>query len=164
MADLTTNINYLQPTGFKVVIDRAHFPNIAFFATSVLHPSISTTAADVPFRRVNIRMAGDKLTFGELQCNLIMDEDMKAYQEMYDWLESLVETDFVSPVNRSTTKRPTAADITVQVLNSHNNPVKSIRYLDAIPTNLGDVQFEASQGNSFITFPVTFAFTYFELK
>lgn len=163
MATLTENINYLQPTGFKLIMDRKHFPNLTFFATSVSHPSISLSATNISFRRADIKIAGDKLTFGELQCNIIMDEDMTAYQEMYDWMKALVETSETSPRDRSDTVRPSSADISLIALTSNNNQVKNIRYIDAVPTALGDVSFETVGGDNYITFPVTFAFSYFEL-
>lgn len=125
MATLTENINYLQPTGFKLIMDRKHFPNLTFFATSVSHPSISLSATNVSFRRADIKIAGDKLTFGELQCNIIMDEDMTAYQEMYDWMKALVETGETSPRERSDTIRPSSADISLIALTSNNNQVKT---------------------------------------
>lgn len=163
MAELTDNINYLQPTGFKIVMDRKHFGNITFFATSVLHPNMSLNYVDLPYKRVNTHQVGDKLVFGELQCNIIMDENMTAYTEMYDWMKALVETSAVSSLDRTATQRPTYADITVTALTSHNNKVKEIRYKDAIPTSLGDVSFETTAGEQYITFPVSFTFTYFEI-
>ena len=30
--ELTSNLNYLQPTGFRVVIDRTRYPNLEYFA------------------------------------------------------------------------------------------------------------------------------------
>lgn len=163
MAELTDNINYLQPTGFKIVMDRKHFPNLTFFATSVLHPSMNLSFSEVPYRRTNIRVPGDKLVFGEVQFNVIMDENMTSFEEMYDWMRACVETSNTSALERSTTQRPTSADITVSTLTSANTKIKEIRYIDAIPTSLGDVSFETIGGDAFITFPVTFAFTYFEL-
>lgn len=163
MADLTTNINYLQPTGFKIVMDRFHFPNLIFFATSVLHPNMSLAATPLPYRRVTAQMPGDKLTFGELTCNIIMDEEMNAYKEMYDWMESLVETPNRKPGTKEYTQRPTSADVSVIALTSHNNKTKEIKYIDALPTSLGDVSFETVAGDQYITFPVSFTFTYFKL-
>lgn len=163
MATLTDNINYLQPTGFKIVMDRKHFPNLTFFATSVLHPNITINYADLPYRRANIHLAGDKLSFGELQCNIIMDENMTAYEEMYNWITSLVEDSNVAPRSRTDTQRPTYSDITVTALTSNNNKTKEIKYKDAVPTLLGDVSFETVGGDQFLTFPVSFTFSYFEL-
>jgi len=163
MATLTTNINYLQPTGFKIVMDRKHFPNLTFFATSVLHPNMTIGYADIPYRRANIHMPGDKLTFGELTCNIIMDENMEAYQEMYNWMEALVETSQVKPTDRTIVKRPTSADISVVTLTSANTKVKELKYYDAIPTLLGDVSFETIAGDQYLTFPVGFTFSYFAI-
>ena len=38
MAELTTNKNYLQPTGFRVIISRQNYPNLEYFAQGVTHP------------------------------------------------------------------------------------------------------------------------------
>ena len=35
-----SNINLLQPTSFKLIIDRKNFPNLEFFCQSVAHPAI----------------------------------------------------------------------------------------------------------------------------
>ena len=33
--NLTTNLNYLQPTGFKLLIDRVKYPNLEYFCQGV---------------------------------------------------------------------------------------------------------------------------------
>ena len=33
--ELTTNLNYLQPTGFKLLIDRVKYPNLEYFCQGV---------------------------------------------------------------------------------------------------------------------------------
>ena len=97
--------------------------------------------------------AADKLTFGELSATIMIDEDMRAYTEMYDWMVRLVE----SPL-------PQEADITVHILSSKNNTTKKIRYIDALPTVLGDINLEATTTDGqYLTFPVSFRFSYFEI-
>ena len=62
------------------------------------------------------------------------------------------------------TTPPTTADITLSILSSHNNQTKQVRYLDSVPTSLGDISFESTaSGTEFITFVATFRFSYFEL-
>ena len=164
MSTLTQNINYLQPTAFKLVIDRKKFGNLEYFAQTITHPSISIAAADVPFRRLNIHMAGDKLTFNELTATIIIDENLSAYSEMYDWMKRLVEEPNKTRGLIDPEEYPTAVDITLSVLSSKNNTVKQIRYVDCVPTDLGDINFEATtQDVQFLTFPVSFRFSYFEL-
>lgn len=165
MSELTTNINYLQPTGFKVVIDRKKFGNLEFFAQSIDHPNVSIPAAEIPFRRANIHMAGDKLTFGQLSANIILDENMSAYTEMYDWVKRLVEEENVTKYDTRYSNDPTTAiDISVIVLSSSNNQVKKIKYIDCVPTDIGNIGFQATTSDvQYLTFPVTFAFSYFEI-
>ena len=58
MADLTENFNYLQPTSFKLVIDRKNFPNLEFFCQQVTHPGntnkkkLIIPSAEIPVRRM----------------------------------------------------------------------------------------------------------------
>lgn len=162
--ELTTNINYLQPTGFRVVIDRARYPNLEFFVQSVSHPNADVNPVEVGYSRINtISVPGDKIQFGDLSLTIILDEDMSSYQELYSWLERLIETEQTSASERFT-KIPTYADMTLHILSSHNNTTKKIRYKDCVPTGLGQIEFQSTTGDlQFVTFTATFRFTEFEL-
>tara|TARA_B100000131_G_scaffold88797_2_gene85639 strand:+ start:232 stop:783 length:552 start_codon:yes stop_codon:yes gene_type:complete len=160
------NLNFLQPTAFQMTIDRQHFTNLQFFCQTVLHPSLNVNAIEVPFKRVStVPFAGDKLTFTELTCIIIVDENMNSYTEMYNWMQRSVLQPDVGPTKRDTTKPPTYCDMTLQILSSHNNKNRSIKYKDCLPTSLGDMTLESTSGdNQYITFPATFRFTTFELR
>lgn len=162
---LTTNFNYLQPTSFKIVIDRKNYPNLEYFCQNVTHPSMIMSATELPYKKITgIPFPGDKLTFGELSTNIILDEDMKAYQEMYDWQMRLLDTDNRTALSRNQGDIPSYSDITLHILTSANNTSKKIKYIDCIPTALGDVQFESTaSGMEYIVFNASFRFTYFEL-
>lgn len=171
MATLTDNFNYLQPTSFKLTIDRRNYPNLEFFCQSVTHPGMLMSAVEMPFRKVaGVPFPGDKLTFNELSCNIILDENMKGYDEMFKWIRRLLDTDIDYRVS-STQKAgatmqepPTYADITLSILSSHNNTTKKVRYIDAVPVALGDINFESTaSGTEFITYNASFRFNYFEL-
>ena len=83
MAELTSNINYLQPTSFKITIDRKNFPNLEFFCQDFTHPGMIMNTVEVPFRKLqSIPFVGDKLTFNELLANIIVDEHLDAYNAM----------------------------------------------------------------------------------
>ena len=122
-------------------------------------------SVEIPFKGISsIPFAGDKLTFSELTCMIIVDENLNAYTEMYNWLQRTVQNT-VTALNKTEDQPPTYSDITLNILSSHNNMTRQIRYLDCIPTGLGDLSLESTTGDvSFITFPATFRFTTFELK
>lgn len=165
MATLTNNLNYLQPTSFKLSLDRKNYPNLEFFCQNVTHPGMIMSSVEMPYQKITgVPFPGDKLTFNELSANIILDEDMQGYSEMFQWLRRLLDTPTKNPLDRTSTTPPTYADITLHILSSHNNTTKQVRYLDCIPTSLGDIQFESTdQGSSFITFNASFRFNYFEL-
>ena len=166
-SSLTTNTNYLQPTGFKLSINRKYFPNLEYFAQSIMHTDTQISALEIPYKRIgSIPFTGDKLVYGELTAMIIMDEDLSAYSEMYNWIKSFVEAPDIKPSEaKDGDKGPSEADITVSILTSHNNVAKKIIYRNAIPTLLGDIAFEASQGDvNYITFPISFRFTYFDIE
>ena len=162
--ELTSNLNYLQPTGFKVIIDRTRYPNLEYFVQSVSHPGASLTPIELPVRRItSVPLAGDKMTFSEVGFDIIVDENMTSYKEMYDWMTRIVNEGQVSAGERDT-KKPTYADITLSVLSSHNNTVQKIRYLDCVPTGLGAIEFQSTSGDTtFVTFNASFRFSQFEI-
>tara|TARA_R100000455_G_C6188337_1_gene63525 strand:+ start:38 stop:538 length:501 start_codon:yes stop_codon:yes gene_type:complete len=165
MAELTSNLNYLQPTGFKVIIDRENYPNLEYFVQSFVHPDISLIPSELPYRKVrNIPLPGGTLDFGELSMTIILDEDLKGYQEMHDWMRRIIDQPLKGALARNTTVAPSSADITLTILNSQNNKTKNIKYNEAVPTALGGISFEATAGGTeFLTSTMNFRFTTFEL-
>lgn len=162
--ELTTNLNYLQPTGFKVVIDRTRYPNMEYFVQSVSHPGAQMSAVELPVRRItSVPLAGDKMTFSEVNFTIILDENMTSYKEMFEWMTRIVNDGQVSGLERGS-KIPTHADITLHVLSSHNNTVQKIRYQDCVPTSLGSIEFASSTGDTtYVTFDASFRFSQFEI-
>ena len=167
MADFTCDPTYLAPTGFKIALDRKNYPNVQFFAQQVLHPAMDMTTTEIPYRRVgSIVTPGDTLSFGSVTMDILMDENMNVYQEIYDWMRRLVEEQHKANTGRMFSGEDDLSsycDITVSVLTSHNNISRTIKYTNALPTSLGDITFAATQDGQYITFPATFRFDYFEL-
>ncbi len=166
---VTSNFNYLQPTGFKLVIDRKNYPNLEFFIQDFTHAGVIMNTADLGYKKISaIPFIGDKLTYNEMLANIILDEDMKSYTEMHNWMRRALDQDNVTALDRftnATQRPPTQSDITLSILNSSNNAIAQIIYRDSIPTALTDIQFQATSGaESFLTFGASFRFTYFDIK
>jgi hypothetical protein len=164
-ASLTSNVNYLQPTGFRISIDRKRYPNLEYFVQSVQHPNLSVSTVELPVRRItSVPLVGDSIKFGSVDFTILLDEDMKSYEEMFDWMQRGVNEGQVSAENRRTAI-PTYSDITLSILSSHNNSVRQITYRDCIPTDLGGVSFVSNSGDAtFLTFTASFRFSQFEFK
>lgn len=158
---LTDNINFLQPTGFKLIVDRRRFSNFGFFAQSVNHPSLEVTAAMTSFRGYrSVPFAGDTREFNPLEVNVIVDEDMQSYKDIYNWMQYNLEHIESGPDDANSTY----SDITLTILTSKNNINQEIKYIDCFPESIGSVQMEANtDGTTILTFPLTLRYTYFEL-
>jgi len=161
--------NYLQPTGFRVVINRRDFPNLQFYAQTVSHPDVNIPATELGYSRLsNVAFVGDKVDFGILQMDVLLDENMNSYRELYNWTISAV-----NKKHRLATQLGTAEtiydqgsyyDMTVAVLSSHNNVNRTFTYVNAFPTSIGQIPLSATSTEQFLSFPVTFRFDYFNFK
>jgi len=165
MANLTQTSNFLQPTNFKVVIDHTKFGNLEFFAQRVIHPGVSVQAPLVPYKRIaSISVPGDTLAFEDLSMDVLVDEQMNTYVEVFNLISSMVQTAQQDALRKDATNDQTM-DITLTITSSANNVVKQIRYIDCVATNIGTILLEAtSETSPVITFPVTFKIGYYEIK
>ena len=128
MATLTENFNYLQPTSFKLVIDRRNYPNLEFFCQSITHPGMIINPVELGIPRLaGLPIPGESLTFNELSTNILLDENLNSYSEMYNWILRLINNNIGSGGRGSVAtdrNAPTYADITLSILSSHNNQTK----------------------------------------
>lgn len=160
---LTQNLNYLQPTGFRILVDSIRFSNFVFFAQSVTHPDLTTSAAEVRYRNYSsVPQIPDTFTYGELNMNVIVDEDMNSYTEIFNWMKTNVENNVRGPEEENSSY----ADLLLTILSSKNNLNKKIKYVNCFPTNIGSINLESNLegGTPTITFPVSFRYTYFTIE
>lgn len=161
----TDNFNYLKPTNFSIKIDNKRFRNLQFFANTVSHPGVSVQAPTIAIPRLqNLAVPGDTYTVDELSMDILLDEDMACYIEMYNWLNTTVQHNYESQIDRLGDGYIPETDIIVSILSSHNNTVKKIKYVDCVPTSIGALTLQSSLADdSPITFPITFRTSYFEI-
>tara|TARA_E500000318_G_scaffold2867_1_gene3487 strand:- start:4875 stop:5384 length:510 start_codon:yes stop_codon:yes gene_type:complete len=166
---LTANKNYLQPTGFKIVISRENYPNLEFFAQSINHPDVTLTGPNIPYPRIeNVNFPGDALGYSELGISFILDEEIESYTELYNWMVGIVNNDFVPQQGRTqrvNPQVPTQADISISILSSHNNENKRILYKGCNPTSLSGLQLTSIASSvEYLTFDGSFSFTSFDIR
>ncbi|MGY8866767.1 MAG: hypothetical protein ACKVJK_14230 [Methylophagaceae bacterium] len=151
---LTTNKNFLSPTGFQFKIDEASFPNVGYFCTAVTLPDISLAEAATPYRGSNIAFTGDRLTFSDLAIRFNVTEDMDNYIEMFNWMHNIINDG-----------ENYKFDATLSILTSHNNVSKEITFRDCFPTSLSALEFSTQQTDiEYLQADATFKYTYFEVK
>jgi len=135
MSNLTTNFNFLSPTGFKLVINRNRFANLEYFVTSVTLPSLSLGTIDIAKNQHRGHMQGD-VTIDELSVRVAVDEDLEVYKEVFEWI-----------IENRDSLNPLTYDATLIILTSHNNANKSIKFKNIFPTSVGSLEFSTQSSD-----------------
>jgi hypothetical protein len=160
-----SNSNFLYTTGFKIVVNRKRFPNLEFFAQGVTHPSLDLSPTVQNFRGTDAYFPGDKLIYGDLTMEILIDEDMRVYQEIFDWMHQLVTTKINPNDTRYGSRDHAIYDISIIPLSSANNGVRNITYKGCFPISLGTVDFNANAGDAIPSITqVTFRFSQFTFE
>ena len=90
------NRNFLTPIGFQLELEI--FPGVDFFCQSVNFPDISVPVTEVPtmWRSFPI-IGGGGVSYGDLQVNFIIDEDMENYAEIFNWIRINGQSEDTAP-------------------------------------------------------------------
>jgi len=156
-SDLTQNLNYLAPVYFRMAMDKLKFPNVEYTLQTIVLPDVSISPANLstPHRRLGI--AGEKVEYGTVDMSFLVDEEMKNYQEIYDWMIGSATQD--DEANRK------ERDITLTILSSHNNITREIQFVNAFPTTLSSLPFDLTiTDTQYLTAVVSFEYAYFKLR
>lgn len=165
------NLNPLSPNGFNFSISK--LPDVSFFCQRVMIPSITLASIERPTPFVNTPIPGEIMTFSELSLQFLIDDQMKNYKAIYNWLIGLgFPQDHKQYQNLVNSEGSTAyselsrnySDATVTVLNAQNNPTNSFKFYDLFPISLDPVQFESTAMDvNYVIGSATFKYTYFTI-
>ena len=91
------NTSILQSTKFTFLIPDKPF--LKYFCQTVSIPSVSTSEIQVPTPFSATYRHGEKLNYDALVITALMDEDLRVWEETYNWLVSLNYSAFSQRVN-----------------------------------------------------------------
>ena len=149
--NLTSNINMLSPTGFKLTINKEKFANTEFFITTFGIPSVSSSEVQTNFRGSVAYEPSETRQFESLNLRFVIDEDMKNYTEIFDWINDNVKN-----------KKMERYDMILSVMSSHNNVNKQFQFKDAFPVSLSGVEFNTQATDvEYLQADVTFRYNEF---
>ena len=169
-------LDYLRPNAFKFQIH--NIPNTNYFCNAANIPEMNLPPAIQATPFVDVGNPGDKLEFGTLMIRFLIQEDMKNYKELYDWLVGLG-----FPQNRKQSKEwsdkqnyrfpdqdgnqaaKQKSDATLILLDSNNNPKINITFVDSFPISLQGLDFEKSTGSTeYMQGVAMFKYSYYEVE
>ena len=167
------NRNFLAPTGFKLVLNRS--PKVAFFSNAANLPGITLGEATQPTYLKDIPTPGDKIVFDDLNIRFMVDEDLKNYMELQNWIRGLGYPESVQEIwdlqeedRDITTKASHVMDIysdgTLTVLGSSQLPIFKVLFRDLWPYSLTTLQFDATDTDvNYFTAEVSFKYTIYNI-
>lgn len=166
--NIPINQNFQAPQNFKFFIKRA--PNLNFFVQKTAIPEIQIDPTWQPTPFTQIPLSGDHITYTPFSVTFKVDEDLKNYIEMLDWLNSLgfpnLYTEYAAKSMRPKTDLSgITSDLQLLILNSSENPTHAVNFVDGFPVFLGGLEFDTTQQDvTFITCTVTFRYTNFYIE
>lgn len=156
--------NYLSPLEFKILIKR--LPNVEFFTQRAMIPSISTTPIQQPTRFNPVFRTPDVVSFSNLDLTFVVDEAMKNYMEIFNWIVSSAMTENHTRFDAlASSQEGLFSDISIVILNSKKNPNIEVTYTNCFPISLSDIQLNTTDPD--VTYPeatVTFQYDTFDIK
>ena len=142
-----TNLNQLNVVSFDVSFSR--LPAVQYFCQRISLPTIVLGETNEPSPFLNLPLEGDTLTFESVNMSFILDEDLKNYREMYDWMTALgFPRDYdqfaVLKTVSSGSEVTKYSDLTIVLHTNKSNPNYRIKFTDCFPTSLSSIQFDAT--------------------
>tara|TARA_Y100000034_G_scaffold42377_1_gene51930 strand:- start:247 stop:873 length:627 start_codon:yes stop_codon:yes gene_type:complete len=167
--------NYLASNYFKLEITR--LPLVTYYCQSANLPSLTLTHAEQPNPTgTNIKWIGGKYLWEDFTVSFIIDEDMKNWIEVFEWMQDIaIMTDVKNTMNYNFSPgsreghNPGQLDdyfsnAQLAITNSSYKPKLTVNMVDMFPTALSGIQFNSSNTDSEpVIATATFAYTYYTI-
>lgn len=158
------NTSLLQSTKFTFI-----FPNLPFaryFCQTVSIPGVETSPVAIPSPFADTYRHGDKLIYQDFTINAIIDEDMRVWEETYNWIKSLTKPESYEQYARyRNNKADLYFDAILTINTNSNNPNLRIKFKNCHPISLGAVLFNtADNAQTVLTADITFRYDTFEFN
>jgi len=164
-----TNRNFLSPIGFKLSL--ASKEKVDFFSNTAKIPGITlgTALQGTTYRILDV--PGDELVFEDFSMSFLVDEDLKNYMIIHNWMtglglpESFQQfKDLTTGENGQEDRKLQYCDGTLHILNSNYRDVATVKFKDLFPTSLTSLDFTASDNDiNYFTAEVTFKYTIYNI-
>ncbi len=161
-----SNLNFLGPTTFDFSIVK--LPTTNFFVQKCNLPGMSLPPVDFANPLVGIPLHGDHITFERFTIQFKVDEDIKNYVELHNWMRGLGwpnESKEFANLNSQPLGFGLYSDAELIVLNSKHRPNFKVTFIDAFPIELSGFQMEVDVDDIvYIDATATFAYTSYNLE
>jgi len=162
------NKNFLSPLNFVFQIKRA--PHLNFFIQKVNLPSLTLDYPSQPNPFERIWLPGEHLSYGTLDVEFMVDEDLQNWFEVHNWLRSLGFPDNFNEYAEIKAQTPTSgkgirSDISLVLLNAVKLPKWQISFRECFPISLSSLDFGTTSGDvNYITAKASFRYILYDVE
>jgi len=181
-----TVFDYSQQSQFKVFLPL--FPTTEWFVVRANVPGVSLGQAVQTTPMIDMPIIGDKLTYDDFYVTFLVDEQLKNYTEMHDWLINCAapqtrsqfqgkerpegipkrpQTEIMDLIlgNIKESDRDLYSNLDLFIMSSKNNPVVKIQMVEAFPISLTNIEYSHQESDvTYAECTATFAFSYFTIS
>ena len=163
---IPNNRNFLSPLGFSFDIYKT--PGVNYFVQSASIPGINTGRIEqsTPFNQV--KYAGDRVEYSDLNITFRVDEELRNYMELYTWMKNSTRTnDFTgySAISTASIGEGVYSDATMTILSSSRNPIARVNFKNIFPTSLSELVFDTRLTDvNYIDVIVTFTYQSYDIE
>ena len=162
--DIPENTSTLQPTKYLFTIP--DLPFAKYFCQKVNIPGISTTPVVFSNPFTDVKLHGDKPNFETFQITVIIDEDLRVFEETFNWIKSYSKpTKFEEYRNRDGKSRtPIYYDGVLTTLNNANLENIRFHFHHLHPYAITGLEFDTKLGSDEIVATVSFTYDYYDIE
>ena len=181
-----TVFDYSQQSQFKVFLPL--FPTTEWFVVRANVPGVSLGQAVQTTPMIDMPIIGDKLTYDDFYVTFLVDEQLKNYTEMHDWLINCAapqersqflgkerpdgipkrpQTEIMDLIlgNVKSSDRDLYSNLDLFIMSSKNNPLVKIQMVEAFPISLTNIEYSHQESDvTYAECTATFAFSYFTIS
>ena len=164
---MVDNLNILQNKDFRLEINR--LPMVKYFLQKTNVPGISVGTANVPSPFTDVRLHGDKPEFELLTADFMIDEDLRNWEELFNWIVSYSTPESFASyasgnVTRSQLHASKYSDATLfTTSNKYNGNVK-FKFINLFPISISALPLNLDVTDADpIVCSVTFAYETFKI-
>lgn len=168
-------VNPLSPNGFRFSIMK--LPDVTYNVQQVSIPNISLGDYDMTNLFATLPIPGNRLTYDPLSIQFLVDEGMRNYISIYNWMIGLGVPEsfdqyksFISGNDQSNLNGMVTGELerqysvaTLQILGSNNVAVRTIQFNDVFPISLDTLTFQSTNSDvNYLVGSATFRFSYYK--
>ena len=150
-----TNTSFLSPIGFKFQLN--NFPEVNYFCQAATLPGISIGTIPVPTPLKQI----------ELSIRFVVDENMKNWLSIYDWIIGLgfPTEEGLAKYKKLAINSELTTDATLTVLTGNMNAQINFVFKECFPLSLSSISFDSGGSDiDYVTADVSFRYDVYTVE